>query len=84
MKRLSIEEAQMCEERITKDELFKTLKSMTNNKSPGNDGFPKKFYETFWHSLAHPLLYSTEASRLKNELSTPQRQAVIKLIEKKR
>ena len=56
---------------------------MKNNKSPGNDGFPKEFYEMFWNSLADPLLDSIKASRLKNELSTSQRQAVIKLIEKK-
>ena len=25
--------------------MFKSLKSMENNKSPGNDGFSKEFYE---------------------------------------
>ena len=27
------------------------LKSMQNNKSPGNDGLTKEFYETFWNEL---------------------------------
>ena len=37
---------------------------MKNNKLPGNDGFPKEFYETFWASLAEPFLNSIKTSEL--------------------
>ena len=56
---------------------------MKNNKLPGNDGFPKEFYETFWASLAEPFLNSIKTSELWNELSSSQREAVIRLIIKK-
>ena len=37
----------MCENDLTEDELLISLKSMQNNKTPGNDGLMKEFYETF-------------------------------------
>ena len=43
----------------------------------------KEFYEIFWDSLEEPLLNSIRNSFLKQELSSSQKQAVIKLIEKK-
>ena len=56
---------------------------MANIKSPRNDGLTKEFYETFWEGLKKPLCDSiTEASH-RGELSHSQKQAVIKLIEKK-
>ena len=33
------------------DEVFKSLKSMENNKSCGNDGHSKQFYEYFWDEI---------------------------------
>ena len=56
---------------------------MEINKSPGNDGLTKEFYETFWDYVKVPLLLSFNMAFLKKELSTSQKQAVIKLIEKK-
>ena len=32
---------------MSEDEVFKSLKSMENNKSPGNDGFSEDSYECF-------------------------------------
>ena len=55
---------------------------MPNNKSPGNDGLTKEFYETFWQEIIS-LCNSITKSYQNGELSTSQRQAVIKLIEKK-
>ena len=43
---------------------------MQNNKSPGNDGLRKKFYETFWNEIKHPLMNSIMEAREKNKLST--------------
>ena len=44
---LTGEQSQTCEGPILENELLKPLKNMTNNKSPGNDGLTKEFYETF-------------------------------------
>ena len=57
---------------------------MRNNKSPGNDGLTKKFYDKFWNEIKHPFMNSIMEAREKKKLSTSQRQAVIKLIKKKK
>ena len=56
---------------------------MQNNKSLGNDGLTKEFYETYWNEIKNPLMNSIMEAREKKKLSTSQRQAVIRLIEKK-
>ena len=51
---------------------------MPNNKSPGNDDLTKEFYEKFWEKITW--CNSITKSYQNGELSTSQRQAVIKLI----
>ena len=68
---------------ITETELLNTLKSTSNDKSPGNDGLTKEFYETFWNEIKNPLISSIQRSFEVNQLTISQRQAIIKLIEKK-
>ena len=63
--------------------MLKALKSMQNNKSPGNDGLTKEFYETFWNEIKNPFMNSIMEAIEKKKLSTSQRKAVIKLIENK-
>ena len=43
-----------CEGEITESELLKSLKSMKNDKSPGNHGLTKGFYETFLEEIKTP------------------------------
>ena len=80
---LTDEQSQTCEGPKTESELLNALKSMPNNKSPGNDGLSRKIYETFWEEIKVPLCNSITKSYQNGELSRSQRQAVIKLIEKK-
>ena len=47
-----------CEGIISEDEVFNILKSMENNKSPGNDGLSKEFYEYFLNEIKSPFLVS--------------------------
>ena len=56
---------------------------MPNNKSPGNDGLTKDFYEVFWEDLKSPLISSFKSAFDKGELSNSQKQVVIKLTERK-
>ena len=56
---------------------------MPKNKSPGNDGITKEFYEAFWDDLKTSLLLSVNKAFKIGELSISQKQAVIKLVEKK-
>ena len=59
------------------------MKSMKNNKTPGNDGLTKEFYETFWDEPKTPAMKSVHQAFHTKILSISQRQAVIKLIEEK-
>ena len=56
---------------------------MPNNKSPGNDGLTKEFVLTFWDDIKDIYVSSIRTAGIKKEFSTSQRQAIIKLIEKK-
>ena len=47
---------------------------MKNNKSEGNDEFPKEFHENFRAKVAKPFLNFIETAKLKTELSSSQRQ----------
>ena len=56
---------------------------MENNKSPGNDGPSKEFYKCFWDEIKNPFLTSVPRAFLNWELSSFQKQAVIKMSGKK-
>ena len=56
---------------------------MPNDKHPGNDDLTKELFETFWSEVKTSFLSRTLHSFGKEELCTSQRQATIKLIEKK-
>ena len=76
-------QSQRCEGKITGKELLKALKKMHKNKLPGNDGITKGFDEEFWDDLKTHLLLSLNKAFKVGELISSQKQAVIKLIEKK-
>ena len=56
---------------------------MPKNKSPGNDGLTKEFYEKVRDDLKIPFIASLRKWFLNEDLSKSQKQAVIKLIEEK-
>ena len=68
---------------VSEDEVFKTLKLMGNNKSPGNNGLSKQFYECSWDEVKKPFLASIHEAFLNQESRTSQKQDVIKMLEKK-
>ena len=57
---------------------------MESNKSPGNDGLFKEFYECFWDEIKNPFSTSIHRAFLNQELSSSRKQAVIKILGKKR
>ena len=54
--KLSDEEAQTMEGKITYEEAGTVLKNMKNNKSPGSDGYTVEFFKFFWKDLGHYLI----------------------------
>ena len=53
--------------------------SFNNNKSPGNDGLTKEFYQTFWQDVKDIFFNSLQESKRLKCLCTSQHQAIIKL-----
>ena len=74
---------QICDAIIAEKEIYDTLKSVENDKTAGNDELSNEFFEVFWDDIKFPLLASINDAFIKEELSTSQKQAVIKLIDKK-
>ena len=68
---------------LTISELKEAIKNSQNGKSPGNDGRTREFYIVFWKNISQQLFESLIDGKNRGFLSTSQRQAVIKLLEKK-
>ena len=80
--KLSKEEQSFLGKVLTISELKEALTSFGDNKSPGEDGFTKEFYQTFFDLLCKELLnYFNEAFR-KGSLSVSQKRGKITLIPK--
>ena len=83
IRKLTNNEAQICEGKLTVDECYKSLQLFENNKSPGNDGLTAEFYRAFWQTLGNLMVDSLNYSYDYGELSNSQKEAIITLIEKK-
>ena len=79
----STDQITRCNIDLTEKDLYDSMKSMENDKSPGNDGLTKEFYVTFWDDIKATFVSSLKQAKERKELSISQRQAIIKLIEKK-
>ena len=80
---ISDEDKIFCDKIITLEEITENLFSMNGGKSPGNDGLSVEFYKFFWEDLKSILFQSYEYSISVGFLSASQKQAIIKLLEKK-
>ena len=80
--KLTNEQTLSCEGIISEDEVFMSLKSIENNKSPGNNALSKEFYEYILNEIKNPFLASIHREFLNQELSSSQKQAVIKIFKK--
>ena len=81
---ISEEHKILCEKELTLEDLSTSLFKMDSGKSPGNDGLTAGFYKFFWDHIKYTLYESYCHSKNVGKLSSSQRQAIIKLIEKKR
>ncbi len=74
--------AEMNKEFLIND-LTRALKSMKNNKSPGVDGLPKKFYEKIWEELRETMLKMFKESFSLGVLPPTLREGIVSLLFKK-
>ena len=54
--KLSEEQRQSCEGRISTEECRTIIETFQNNKSPGNDGLPIEFYKSCWDLISKPFI----------------------------
>ena len=78
--KLNEDQCTFCENDLKEAEVKNEFNKIENNKTLGNDGLTKEFYKAFW-DLVIVLSLSFKMTFLRKELSTSQKQAVIKLIE---
>ena len=64
------------------DEVWHALNGFQNDKTPGDNGFTKEFYETFFDLLGNALLESLNAGFENGQLSVSQKRGIISLIPK--
>ena len=79
---LTTEQSLSREGNLTEKEIYNSLKSFENNKSPGNDGLTKEFYYTFWDDIKDTFMKSLKEPKKLKYFCTSQRQAITKLLEK--
>ncbi|KAL9963239.1 hypothetical protein ACROYT_G032418 [Oculina patagonica] len=79
---LNAEERDSLEYDFTFEELKEALGSFSDNKTPGEDGFTKEFYESFYDLIWRDLLNSYNAAFQSGSLCISQRRGIITLIPK--
>ena len=80
---INIHDKNLCEKDLTDSDFLEALLDMQNNKTPGNDGLTKEFYVYFWNDIKNLFIDSWKIGLREKLLSVSQRQAIIKLMEKK-
>jgi hypothetical protein len=67
---------------ISYNEATVVLKNMSNNKSPGSDGFTAEFFKVFWKQIGNFVIRSLNLGYKSGELSVTQKQGIITCIPK--
>ena len=82
IRKLSKNESDSIEGPITYDEAAIILKKMSNNRSPGSDGFTAEFFLNVLEKMGHFIVRSINCGFTKGELSVTQREGIITCIPK--
>ena len=80
--KLSQIEKDLCDKALTLKECSESLYELSNNKSPGSDGFTTEFYKFFWTDIKQYISDSFNYSYQTGQLSLDQTQAVLTLLPK--
>ena len=80
--KLTENQKQSLEGKISLPELTSALKRMKNNKSPGSDGFTADFFKFFWIDVCKFVFRSVNYGYQQRKMFVTQRQGVITCIPK--
>ena len=81
--KLSEEDKNLTNGKITEAEALKALKSLSNGKTPGIDGLTTDFYKFFWKDVKHFVINSINYAFESGEMSNDQKLGIITLSPKK-
>ena len=81
--RLSEDEKNKLDEDFTPEELSKSVSSLKNNKSPGEDGLTKEFFNYFWENLVDLYLECLDECESTGELCDSQKKGLVRISYKK-
>ena len=81
-KKINKVESDSIEGPITYPEAASVLRAMSNNRSPGSDGFSAEFFKMFWKKMGQFKVRSVNYGFSKGELSITQREGIITCIPK--
>ena len=81
--KISRENSLKLETGITRERISRTIKGLGKNKTPGSDGLTYEFYQKFWPELQDIFMLQLYEGIERGELTTSQKQNVIRLIPKK-
>ena len=73
--KLSEEEKQSSEGKISLEECEIILESFKENKSPGSDGIPSEFYKRCWNIIEKPFIECVNGSFVRGEMSNTQKKS---------
>ena len=79
---LNTEERDSLEHDFKYQEFKEVVRSFSDNKTPGEDGFTKEFYESFYDLIWRDFLNSYAAAFQNGSVSISQRRGIITLIPK--
>ena len=80
--KLTPELSELLEGPLGENEVYTMLKTMKNNKSPGQDGFTVEFFRFFWQYLKTFMIRSLNFAYFTGEMSKSQKMGIITLIPK--
>ena len=81
--KLDVVSEEKCVGKLTFNEYFRSLLTFQNGKAPGNDGLTVEFCKTFWPLVGNLVVGCLNEAYDSGELSTSQKMATIKSIEKR-
>ena len=69
-----------CDGIISEEEVLEAIKSFKNNVSPGEDGFQKEFYITFWDMIGESLTEVINICHERGQMTDSMNKAVMTLL----
>ena len=79
---LDTKDMSFCDRPISLEEITYSRQQLSNNKTPGSDGFTAEFYKFFWPQIKD-IVFDSFVYAYNTELSIEQRHGILNIIPKK-